>query len=174
MTNETIKINETERRSKPLIVNAGKGDCTSCPYKANTTSGICATYSIYKWCRQTMGEDFSEAQEPTSFNTSEFKWVDSTPNCSYPVRLLRAYLDYTETKTEPPELGDFINELQHSRNALLEKAIEILNRHKDELRAVIEDPMLKNLPDLAVLDEINEIRKSLDEVEKALRVSVLS
>lgn len=172
MTNETIQVNETEQVSKSLLVNVGKGDCTSCPYRSNTTSGHCPTYAIYGWCRQTMGENPPDIQEPKSFYSEALKWVDSTPNYSYPIRILRAYLDYTETKTEPPELGSFMNELQHSRNLLLSKAIEILSEHSEELRAVLDDPFYKGLPDIEALEQIEQIRETLDRIEKTLQDQV--
>lgn len=173
MDNETIRVNETEQVAETVPINVGKGDCMSCPYKTNTTSGRCATYAIYGWCRQTMGENPPDIQEPKSFNSEVLKWVDSTPNPSYPIRLHRAYLDYTETKTNPPELGNFMNELQHSRNLLLEKAIDILSRHQGELSAVLEDPFYKSFPDLEALDQINQIRETLDRIEKRLETSGL-
>ena len=139
--NETEKVSETITFSKTVPVGIGKGDCISCPYKTNTTSGICPTYAIYGWCRQTMGENPPDIQEPKSFYSESMRWVDSTPDSYYPIRILRAYLDYTETKTNPPELGEFMNELQHSRNALLEKAIDILSSHEEELRATIDIPV---------------------------------
>lgn len=187
MDNENIKVNETEQVSETVtysksfsldgvkegsIINIGKGDCMTCPYKTNTTSGHCATYAIYGWCRQTMGENPPDIQVPKSFNSEALKWVDSTPNPSYPIRLLRAYLDYTETKTNPPELGNLMNKLQHSRNLLLEKAIDILSRHLEELSATIEAPFYKSLPDLEALDQINQIRDFLNRIEKRLRTTL--
>ena len=179
MENKTLKINETEQVSetvsvsKTIPINVGTGDCQNCPYKSNTTSGHCATYAIYGWCRQTMEENSPDIQEPKSFYSEALKWIDSTPNSSYPIRILRAYLDYTETKTNPPELGKFRNELQHTRNLLLEKAIDILSKHQGELSAVIEDPFYRSLPDLEALDQINQIRESLDKIEESLRTSGL-
>lgn len=177
MESRTEQINETGKVSKivskTVLVEVEKGDCIPCPYKTNTTSGICSTYAIYGWCRQTMGENPPDIQEPKSFYSEAIKWIDSIPNSSYPIRILRAYLDYTETNTNPPELGKFMNELQHTRNALLEKAIDILSKHLEELGAVIEDPFYKGFPELDMLEQINEIRRSLDKIEESLESSGL-
>lgn len=127
-----------------------RGDCISCPYKTNTTSGICSTFTIYGWCRQTMGENPPDIMP--------VKWVSAEPTSDYPIRILKAYLDYSVVKTEPPELGDFMNELQHSRNLLLEKAIEILSDHIEELRETLKEPFYKGIPVLDFLEEIKEIR----------------
>lgn len=127
-----------------------RGDCIFCPYKTNTTSGICSTYTIYGWCRQTMGENPPDIMP--------VKWVSAEPTSGYPIRILKAYLDYSVVKTEPPELGDFMNELQHSRNLLLEKAIEILSEHIEELRETLKEPFYKGVPVLDSLEEIKEIR----------------
>lgn len=180
MNNETIKVNETEQVSETVAFNRTvptgieKGDCLSCPYKSNTTSGHCPTYAIYGWCRQTMGENPPDVQEPKSFYKESLRWIDSAPNYSYPIRILKAYLDYTKTKTDPPELGNLMNELQHSRNLLLQKAIEILSRHSDKLREVLNDPLYKdvNLPDaLEQKEQIEQIKETLSELDKSLRSS---
>lgn len=169
--NETEKVSETIAFSKTVLVGIGKGDCISCPYKTNTTSCICPTYAIYGWCRQTMGENPPDIQEPKSFYSEAIKWVDSTPDSYYPIRILRAYLDYTETRTNPPELGNLMNELQHSRNVLLEKAIEILGRHTEELRAVIEEPTYRGMPDFDMLEELSRISEKLEVIEKYIKNS---
>lgn len=172
--NETEKVSDTIVVSKTIPVEVEKGDCISCPYKTNTTSGICSTYAIYGWCRQTKGENPPDMQEPKSFYSEAIRWVDSTPNSYYPIRILRAYLDYTETRTNPHGLGDFMNELQNTRNALLEKAIDILSKHLEELSAVIEDPFYRGLPELDMLEQINEIRRSLDKIEESLETSSMT
>ena len=178
MDNETLKVNDSEQvsetvsYSKTVPVNVGKGDCTSCPYKSNTTSGICSTYSIYGWCRQTMGEEPSDIQDLKAFTREGMKWVDSTPNKFYPIRILRAYLDYSEVKTNPPDLGNFMNSLQRTRNSILEKAISILSDHTEELGAVIEDPFYSSLPDLEALDQIKDTRESLKKIENKLRTTI--
>ena len=135
-----------------------RGNCISCPYKTNTTSGICSTFTIYGWCRQTMGENPPDIKEPETFYRQSIKWVNATPDEDYPLRILRAYLDYTETRTNPPELGHLMNELQYSRNLLLEMAIEILSDHTDELRETLKEPFYKGMPVLDFLEEIKEIR----------------
>lgn len=127
-----------------------QGDCTSCPYKTNTTSGICSTYTIYGWCRQTMGENPPDIMP--------VKWVNAVPTSDYPIRILKAYLDYTVVKTDLPEMDYFINETQHSRNLLLEKAIEILSKYTEELREILKEPFYKGVPVLDSLEEIERIK----------------
>ena len=169
--NETEKVSETITFSKTVPVGIEKGDCISCPYKTNTTSGICPTYAIYGWCRQTMGENPPDVQEPKSFYRESLRWVDSTPDRNYPIRVLKAYLDYTKTKTDPPELGVLMNELQHSRNLLLQKAIEILGKHSEELREVLNDPLYKDVTLPVALEQIEQIKETLSELDKSLRSS---
>lgn len=160
--NETEVVAETTVFSKTVPIRVKKGDCTICPYKTNTTSGTCLIYDIYGWCNQTMG----------SMTSSTVRYVDSTPDSSYPIRILRAYLDYTVTETSPDsELGKLMTNIQSDRNRILEKAIEILGRHTEELRAVIEEPSYRSIPDFSMLEELSRISEKLEVIEKYIKNS---
>lgn len=58
-------------------------------------------------------------------------YLDSTPDNSYPVRILEAYLYNTRVRTEATnkELEKILNSAQEERAKLLEKAIDILTQH---------------------------------------------
>ena len=150
---ETKTVSETVTYGKSTHEGVRHGDCMTCSYKSNTTSGFCPTYALFGWCKQTMGEYPPDIKEPETFYQQSIKWVNATPDEDYPLRILRAYLDYTDTRTNPPELGHLLNELQYSRNLLLEKAIEILGKHSEELRETLKEELYnKGVPMLDSLE----------------------
>ena len=134
---ETRIVSETTTHDENIFVENEPGDCIHCPQKSSATSGICPTFALYRWCEQTMGKKPKDLKEP-SFYCDSLRWVDSTPNSEYPIRILRAYLDTSTIHTYPDDtLGDFMNELQDQRNKLLYKAISILGKHEKELGSVL-------------------------------------
>lgn len=56
--------------------------------------------------------------------------VDATPDDDYPLRILRAYLDNAEgsyVESEPPLIGEIMNQAQRDRAAILRRTIERLS-----------------------------------------------
>lgn len=74
----------------------------------------------------------------------EILYIDATPTIDYPLRILKAYramgnTRWSSTSTEITENNPLVaqmNEWQNQRNALLDKAIEILSA---QLQAVINE-----------------------------------
>ena len=64
-------------------------------------------------------------------NRRELRYIDATPNRDYPLRILHAYLDGDkwEGSGAAQTLTAYLNALQRNREAWLEKAIEILEKH---------------------------------------------
>lgn len=57
-------------------------------------------------------------------------FVDATPDDEYPLRILRAYLDNAEgsyVESEPPLIGEIMNQAQRDRAVILRRAIERLS-----------------------------------------------
>jgi len=72
--------------------------------------------------------------------------VDSTPDANYPLRILRAYrlnadccYEVTGVDEKSRVIWDMMNSFQEKRAKLLDKALEILERHSAELLEVAKD-----------------------------------
>jgi len=65
----------------------------------------------------------------------ELRYIDATPTPDYPVRILKAYLSngfrWCPSDGSESELVTKLNKIQDERDALLERAIEILREAQD-------------------------------------------
>jgi len=66
-------------------------------------------------------------------NKEPVRFVDATPGDDYPLRILRAYLENAELRYQgAPDgtLSDAMNKMNEQREAILRKAIGVLEKHK--------------------------------------------